>query len=104
MSELSCVIQAVISANTALMQYLSKEESATPTHPKALLPKANWESASTSLVSKYTGEHYNWRELVKYCQDNELPIGREVIDRLELNSYPAKAWFEVYGVVLGKFA
>lgn len=92
-------LQAVITANTALLQYLQESQKSEPVQR----PKTDWKYASTTLVSKYTGEQYNWHKLAKYCKEHNLIIKREKMDRLELNSYPATAWYQVYGVALGRF-
>lgn len=112
-TQLTDVIKAIINTNALLANYLyhnanTQEHNPTNTihtkdKDKATLPKTDWSYASTTLVTKYTGEYYNWHKLVSYCKENNLPIKREILDRLELNSYPACAWQAVYGVVLGKF-
>lgn len=105
-TQLTDVIKAIINTNALLANYLhhnNNQESNPTATPKPALPKTDWSYASTTLVSKYTGERYNWRELERYCKANGLKIAREVLNRLHLNSYPASAWYAVYGVVLGKF-
>lgn len=99
---LNQVLQSVIATNNALMAYLQETKDKADTQP-AELPKTDWRYASTTLVTKYTGEQYNWHKLAKYCKEHNLAIKREKIDRLELNSYPATAWYQVYGVALGRF-
>lgn len=62
-----------------------------------------WESASTTSVSNWTLEQYDWKPLRKWCVDRDIDIGKEMVNGLQVNSYPAQAWLEVYGIVLGKF-
>lgn len=105
-TQLTDVIKAIINTNALLANYLyhnNNQESNPTATPKPALPNTDWSYASTTLVTKYTGEYYNWHKLVSYCKENNLPIKREILDRLELNSYPACAWQAVYGVILGKF-
>lgn len=112
-TQLTDVIKAIINTNALLANYLHHNANTQEHNPtntihtkdkdKASLPRADWQYASTTLVSKYTGNTYNWRELERYCKANRLTIERETINRLNLNSYPACAWQAVYGVVLGKF-
>lgn len=63
-----------------------------------------WKTASTTAVSFWTLEQYDWKPLRKWCQDRNLEIEKEMVNGLQINSYPAQAWLEIYGIVLGKFA
>ncbi|OOR87408.1 hypothetical protein LP109_01050 [Moraxella bovis] len=63
-----------------------------------------WETASTTAVSFWTLEQYDWKPLRKWCLDRNIEIEKETVNGLQINSYPAQAWLEVYGIVLGKFA
>lgn len=65
--------------------------------------KKAWQSASTIAVSFWTLEQYDWKPLRKWCLDRDLDIAKEEVNGLQVNSYPAQAWLEVYGIVLGKF-
>lgn len=63
----------------------------------------DWNFATTQEVSVVRTEYFDWKPLRKYCVDNEIEIPKRHILGLELNAYPAQAWFDVYGIVLGKF-
>lgn len=47
---------------------------------------------------------YSWRLLKNYCTANELDVGKSFNPGIQkdVNTYPAAAWFDVYGVVLGE--
>jgi len=57
--------------------------------------------ATILTVQNITHDHYNWRELKRYCNDTESNI-KEVPDPRygSVKSYPASAWLYVYDVVL----
>lgn len=63
----------------------------------------DWNFATTQEVSVVRTEYFDWKPLRKYCVDNGIDIPKRMISGLELNAYPAIAWFDVYGIVLGKF-
>ncbi|MDR1364089.1 MAG: hypothetical protein LBJ32_00410 [Oscillospiraceae bacterium] len=46
-------------------------------------------------------KNFDWKALKKYCLDNNLKI-KKIFDSnfVSVNSYPAKAWWKVYGVDL----
>lgn len=59
--------------------------------------------ATIRAVNKATGEHFQFKPLKDYCKAKELELGYAT-DPLygEVRTYPAQAWFEVYGVCLDK--
>lgn len=63
----------------------------------------DWNFATTQEVSVIRTEYFDWKPLRKYCIDNEIEIPKRHITGVEYNAYPAIAWFDVYGIVLGKF-
>lgn len=63
----------------------------------------DWNFATTQEVSVVRTEYYDWKPLRKFCVDNDLEIPKRHISGLYLNAYPAEAWFNVYGIVLGNF-
>lgn len=59
--------------------------------------------ACVLAVQAATGAKYAWHPLKAYCLTNGLPILRVHSEAYgEVNSYPASAWLEVYGVDLGQ--
>lgn len=59
--------------------------------------------ACVLAVQAATGAKYAWHPLKAYCLTNGLPILRVHSEAYgEVNSYPAAAWLEVYGVDLGQ--
>lgn len=59
--------------------------------------------ACVLAVQAATGAKYAWHPLKAYCLTNHLPILRVHSEAYgEVNSYPAAAWLEVYGVDLGQ--
>ena len=69
---------------------------------KALMGEAT-ENASIIAVQNKTGvKTYKWRDLKNYCEAAGLGMGKSFNPGLQLNvnTYPAGAWFEVYGVDL----
>lgn len=69
---------------------------------KALMGEA-MESASILSVQNKTGASiYKWQDLKNYCKAAGLSIGKSFNPGLQLNvnTYPAAAWFEIYGVDL----
>ena len=68
---------------------------------RALMGEAS-KSASIIAVQVKTGITYNWRDLKKYCTAAGLSMGKSFNPGLQLNvnTYPAQAWFEAYGVDL----
>lgn len=59
--------------------------------------------ACVLAVQAATGAKYAWPPLKAYCLTNGLPILRVHSEAYgEVNSYPAAAWLEVYGVDLGQ--
>lgn len=83
--------QAVIDAINLLQDYLAGDN-----NPISFrIP-----SASTSEVSRITGQIYQWQSLRNYCLENNLEFHQVEVGRLTVNSYPAKAWYDVYGINL----
>lgn len=68
---------------------------------RALMGEAT-KNASILAVQGKTGTPYNWRDLKNYCTAAGLSMGKSFNPGLQLNvnTYPAEAWFEVYGVDL----
>ena len=69
---------------------------------KALMGEAT-ENASIIAVQNKTGvQTYKWRDLKNYCEAAGLGMGKSFNPGLQLNvnTYPAGAWFDVYGVDL----
>ena len=61
------------------------------------------ENASIIAVQNKTGtKNYKWHDLKKYCLAASLSMGKSYNPglQMEVNTYPAEAWFEVYGVDL----
>ena len=57
--------------------------------------------ATVKKVELNTGRKYNWRELKKYCQSAGLGWNKAFDSNYgSVNSYPAEAWKNVYGVEL----
>lgn len=55
-------------------------------------------SASTTEVYMRTETLYSWRELKKWCMDNNVaPVKKDHYGMI-INHYPASAWMEVFGV------
>lgn len=96
-------VTALTNGIVALLQQVLRnnqtEPSSTPTHTNL----NSWQSASTTSVSHWTMEQYDWKPLRKWCVDRNIDIEKETVNGLQINSYPAQAWLEVYGIVLGKF-
>ena len=56
---------------------------------------------SASKKSNATGRKYNWRSLKKYCESAEISWNKAFDANYgSVNSYPAEAWKNVYGVEL----
>ena len=61
------------------------------------------ENASIIAVQNKTGtKNYKRHDLKKYCLAASLSMGKSYNPglQMEVNTYPADAWFEVYGVDL----
>lgn len=60
-------------------------------------------TATIRAVNKATGENFQYKPLKDYCKAHELDA-EYATDPLygEVRTYPAEAWFEVYGVNLEK--
>ncbi len=57
--------------------------------------------ATVKKVEKATGRKYNWRNLKKYCESAGLCWNKAFDSNYgSVNSYPAEAWKNVYGVEL----
>lgn len=94
---------------TQLFTMLDDDELVTPNTPKEYknvyesIHDNNWNFATTQEVSTIRVEYFDWKPLRKYCVDNHIEIPKRMISGTEFNAYPAIAWFDVYGIVLGKF-
>lgn len=57
------------------------------------------EYASVKLIQTKTGKKYNWKDLKNYCITVGLEIKKAQDSNYgEVNSYPARAWKEVYKI------
>ena len=55
--------------------------------------------ATVKKVEKATGRKYNWQNLKKYCESAGLCWNKAFDSNYgSVNSYPAEAWKNVYGV------
>ena len=55
--------------------------------------------ATVKKVEKATGRKYSWRNLKKYCESAGLCWNKAFDSNYgSVNSYPAEAWKNVYGV------
>lgn len=56
-------------------------------------------SRSVKLIQTKTGKKYNWKDLKNYCITVGLEIKKAQDSNYgEVNSYPARAWKEVYKI------
>lgn len=57
--------------------------------------------ATVKKVELETGRKYNWQNLKKYCQSAGLGWNKAFDANYgSVNSYPAEAWQQIYGVDL----
>ena len=59
--------------------------------------------ASVKAIEKLTKTRYEWRPLMRWCDENEVPVGKVFDEQYgQVNAYPADAWKQVHGVDLKK--
>lgn len=59
--------------------------------------------ASVKAVEKLTKTRYEWRPLMRWCDENEVPVGKVFDEQYgQVNAYPAAAWLAAHGVDIKK--
>lgn len=59
--------------------------------------------ASVKAIEKLTKTRYEWRPLMRWCDENEVPVGKVFDEQYgQVNAYPAAAWLAAHGVDIKK--
>ena len=71
---------------------------------KALMGEAMESASVIAVQSKTVRKDYNWRHLKNYCTAAGLSMGKSFSPGMQMNvnTYPAEAWFEVYRIDLAE--
>lgn len=58
-------------------------------------------AATVKAVENLAKEKFSWRPLMRWCDDNEIPVGKVPDEQYgQVNAYPAEAWQAVHGISL----